>query len=364
MARKKEEFNKEKALEQAIGKISKEFGEGSIMKLGNNLNMEVDVISTGSLNLDMALGVGGVPKGRIIEIYGAESSGKTTIALHIAAETQKANGIVAYIDAEHALDPEYAKALGVDVDELLISQPDYGEQALEIADLLVRSGAVDLIVVDSVAALVPKAEIDGEMSDQQMGLQARLMSKALRKLTATLNKSKTTMIFINQIRDKIGGFGFGPQTTTTGGKALKFYASVRMEVKRVGSVKQGDDVIGNETVVKVTKNKVAPPFKEANFQIMYGKGITRVGEILEMALDNDIVSKSGAWFSFGDIRLGQGKENVKVRLENEKELFEAIEEKVLDIIKEGRKLKKHIVEDRDEEDIEIEREEEITEEME
>ena len=364
MAGKKEEFNKEKALEQAIGKISKEFGEGSIMKLGNNLNMEVDVISTGSLNLDMALGVGGVPKGRIIEVYGAESSGKTTIALHIAAETQKANGIVAYIDAEHALDPEYAKALGVDVDELLISQPDYGEQALEIADLLVRSGAVDLIVVDSVAALVPKAEIDGEMSDQQMGLQARLMSKALRKLTATLNKSKTTMIFINQIRDKIGGFGFGPQTTTTGGKALKFYASVRMEVKRVGSVKQGDDVIGNETVVKVTKNKVAPPFKEANFQIMYGKGITRVGEILEMALDNDIVSKSGAWFSFGDIRLGQGKENVKVRLENEKELFEAIEEKVLDIIKEGKKLKKHIVEDRDEEDIEIEREEEITEEME
>jgi recombination protein RecA len=364
MAGKKEEFNKEKALEQAIGKISKEFGEGSIMKLGNNLNMEVDVISTGSLNLDMALGVGGVPKGRIIEVYGAESSGKTTIALHIAAETQKANGIVAYIDAEHALDPEYAKALGVDVDELLISQPDYGEQALEIADLLVRSGAVDLIVVDSVAALVPKAEIDGEMSDQQMGLQARLMSKALRKLTATLNKSKTTMIFINQIRDKIGGFGFGPQTTTTGGKALKFYASVRMEVKRVGSVKQGDDVIGNETVVKVTKNKVAPPFKEANFQIMYGKGITRVGEILEMALDNDIVSKSGAWFSFGDIRLGQGKENVKVRLENEKELFEAIEEKVLNIIKEGRKLKKHIVEDRDEEDIEIEREEEITEKME
>ena len=364
MAGKKEEFNKEKALEQAIGKISKEFGEGSIMKLGNNLNMEVDVISTGSLNLDMALGVGGVPKGRIIEIYGAESSGKTTIALHIAAETQKANGIVAYIDAEHALDPEYAKALGVDVDELLISQPDYGEQALEIADLLVRSGAVDLIVVDSVAALVPKAEIDGEMSDQQMGLQARLMSKALRKLTATLNKSKTTMIFINQIRDKIGGFGFGPQTTTTGGKALKFYASVRMEVKRVGSVKQGDDVIGNETVVKVTKNKVAPPFKEANFQIMYGKGITRVGEILEMALDNDIVSKSGAWFSFGDIRLGQGKENVKVRLENEKELFETIEEKVLDIIKEGKKLKKHIVEDRDEEDIEIEREKKITEEME
>ena len=333
MAGKKEEFNKEKALEQAIGKISKEFGEGSIMKLGNNLNMEVDVISTGSLNLDMALGVGGVPKGRIIEVYGAESSGKTTIALHIAAETQKANGIVAYIDAEHALDPEYAKALGVDVDELLISQPDYGEQALEIADLLVRSGAVDLIVVDSVAALVPKAEIDGEMSDQQMGLQARLMSKALRKLTATLNKSKTTMIFINQIRDKIGGFGFGPQTTTTGGKALKFYASVRMEVKRVGSVKQGDEAIGNETVVKITKNKIAPPFKEATFQIMYGKGISRVGEILDIALEYDIVAKSGAWFSFGDIRLGQGKENVKARLESEPELLSAIEAEVMKVMK-------------------------------
>ena len=256
MAAKKEEVSKEKALEQAIGKISKEFGEGSIMKLGNNLNMEIEVIPTGSINIDMALGVGGVPKGRIIEVYGAESSGKTTIALHIAAQAQKNKGVVAYIDAEHALDPEYAKALGVDVDELLISQPDYGEQALEIADLLVRSGAVDLIVVDSVAALVPKAEIDGEMSDQQMGLQARLMSKALRKLTGSLNKSKTTMIFINQIRDKIGGFGFGPQTTTTGGKALKFYASVRMEVKRIGSVKQGDDVIGNETTVKITKNNI------------------------------------------------------------------------------------------------------------
>ena len=327
--------SKEKALEQAIGKISKEFGEGSIMKLGNNLNMEIEVIPTGSINIDMALGVGGVPKGRIIEVYGAESSGKTTIALHIAAQAQKNKGVVAYIDAEHALDPEYAKALGVDVDELLISQPDYGEQALEIADLLVRSGAVDLIVVDSVAALVPKAEIDGEMSDQQMGLQARLMSKALRKLTGSLNKSKTTMIFINQIRDKIGGFGFGPQTTTTGGKALKFYASVRMEVKRIGSVKQGDDVIGNETTVKITKNKVAPPFKEASFQIMYGKGITRVGEIMEIALNNDIVSKSGAWFSFGDIRLGQGKENVKARLETEPELFGQIEKKVMEIIEKG-----------------------------
>ena len=331
-AKKVEDTSKEKALENAIKQISKEFGEGSIMKLGENLSMNIEVIPTGSINLDLALGVKGVPRGRVIEVYGAESSGKTTIALHIVAEAQKNGGVAAFIDAEHALDPVYAKALGVDVEELLISQPDYGEQALEIADLLVRSNAVDIIVVDSVAALVPKVEIDGEMSDQQMGLQARLMSKALRKLTATLNKSKTTMIFINQIRDKIGGFGFGPQTTTTGGKALKFYASVRMEVKRVGQVKQGDEVIGNETLVKVTKNKVAPPFKEASFQIMYGKGISKVGEVLDIALDNDIVQKSGAWFSFGDIRLGQGKENVKTRLKNEKELFEEIEKKVLEII--------------------------------
>lgn len=331
----REVSEKEKALELAMKQIKKDFGEGSIMKLGDNQEMNVEVISTGSINLDAALGLGGVPRGRIVEIYGAESSGKTTIALHIAAEAQKTGGIVAFIDAEHALDPVYAKALGVDVDELLISQPDYGEQALEIADMLVRSGAVDLIVVDSVAALVPKVEIDGEMGDQQMGLQARLMSKALRKLTATLNKSKTTMVFINQIRDKIGGFGFGPQTTTTGGKALKFYSSVRMEVKRIGSVKQGDEVIGNETVVKVTKNKIAPPFKEAAFQIMYGKGITRVGEIMEIALNNDIVSKSGAWFSFGDIRLGQGKENVKARLETEPELFGQIEKKVMEIIEKG-----------------------------
>ena len=331
-AKKVEETSKEKALENAIKQISKEFGEGSIMKLGENLSMNIEVIPTGSINLDAALGVKGVPRGRVIEVYGAESSGKTTIALHIVAEAQKNGGVAAFIDAEHALDPVYAKALGVDVEELLISQPDYGEQALEIADLLVRSNAVDIIVVDSVAALVPKVEIDGEMSDQQMGLQARLMSKALRKLTATLNKSKTTMIFINQIRDKIGGFGFGPQTTTTGGKALKFYASVRMEVKRVGQVKQGDEVIGNETLVKITKNKVAPPFKEASFQIMYGKGISKVGEVLDIALDNDIVQKSGAWFSFGDIRLGQGKENVKTRLENEKELFDEIERKVLEVI--------------------------------
>ena len=352
-AKKVEETSKEKALENAIKQISKEFGEGSIMKLGENLSMNIEVIPTGSINLDAALGVKGVPRGRVIEVYGAESSGKTTIALHIVAEAQKNGGVAAFIDAEHALDPIYAKALGVDVEELLISQPDYGEQALEIADLLVRSNAVDIIVVDSVAALVPKVEIDGEMSDQQMGLQARLMSKALRKLTATLNKSKTTMIFINQIRDKIGGFGFGPQTTTTGGKALKFYASVRMEVKRVGQVKQGDEVIGNETLVKITKNKVAPPFKEASFQIMYGKGISKVGEVLDIALDNDIVQKSGAWFSFGDIRLGQGKENVKTRLENEKELFDEIERKVLEVIEEDQNkisLNKKILNDTSEDE--------------
>ena len=366
-AKKVEDTSKEKALENAIKQISKEFGEGSIMKLGENLSMNIEVIPTGSINLDLALGVKGVPRGRVIEVYGAESSGKTTIALHIVAEAQKNGGVAAFIDAEHALDPVYAKALGVDVEELLISQPDYGEQALEIADLLVRSNAVDIIVVDSVAALVPKVEIDGEMSDQQMGLQARLMSKALRKLTATLNKSKTTMIFIYQIRDKIGGFGFGPQTTTTGGKALKFYASVRMEVKRVGQVKQGDEVIGNETLVKITKNKVAPPFKEASFQIMYGKGISKVGEVLDIALDNDIVQKSGAWFSFGDIRLGQGKENVKTRLENEKELFEEIERKVLEIIEEDQNKislnKKNLDDTSEEESVISEGYDEVSEEM-
>ncbi len=298
------------------------------MKLGANTKMQVESVSTGSLNLDTALGIGGVPRGRVVEIYGAESSGKTTLTLHIVAEAQKAGGIAAFIDAEHALDPQYAKALGVDIDELLISQPDTGEQALEIADMLVRSGAVDCIIIDSVAALVPKAEIEGEMSDQQMGLQARLMSKALRKLTGSLNKSKTTMVFINQIREKIGGFGFGPQTTTTGGRALKFYSSVRMEVKRVGSIKQGEDVIGNQTRVKVTKNKVAPPFKEVDFEIMYGKGISRVGEILDLSIKEDIVSKSGAWFSYGDTRLGQGRENVRAKLEEDLDLLNEIEIKV------------------------------------
>ena len=339
MARKKEEApqlnEKEKIIDLAMKQIQKEYGEGSIMKLGENKKMNIKSISTGSLNLDIALGVGGVPRGRIIEIYGAESSGKTTLAIHIIAEAQKLGGIAGFIDAEHALDPVYAKALGVNIDELLISQPDTGEQALEIADMLVRSGALDVIVIDSVAALVPKAEIEGEMGDQQMGLQARLMSKALRKLTGSISKSNTVMIFINQIREKIGGFSFVPgvQTTTSGGRALKFFSTVRMEVKRIGSIKQGDEVIGNETLVKVTKNKVSPPFKEARFNIMYGKGISKIGEILDIAIDNGIVAKSGAWFSYGDERLGQGRVNVENSLAENTELLGRIETDVMKIIK-------------------------------
>ena len=343
MARKKVEeekstkglTEKEKVIDLALKQIQKEYGEGSIMKLGENKKMNVKTISTGSLNLDIALGIGGVPRGRIVEIYGAESSGKTTLALHIIAESQKEGGVVAFIDAEHALDPVYAKALGVNIDELLISQPDTGEQALEIADMLVRSGAMDVIVIDSVAALVPKAEIEGEMGDQQMGLQARLMSKALRKLTGSISKSDTVMIFINQIREKIGGFSFVPgvQTTTSGGRALKFFSTVRMEVKRTGSVKQGDEVVGSEVLVKVTKNKVAPPFKEARFNIMYGIGISKKGEVLDAAIDLGIVSKSGAWFSYGDERLGQGRVNVEKMLIENVELFSRIESEVLTAIK-------------------------------
>lgn len=331
----KDVSEKQKVLDLAMKQIQKEYGEGSIMKLGENQKMNIKVVSTGSMNLDMALGIGGVPRGRIIEIYGAESSGKTTLALHVIAEAQKEGGIAAFIDAEHALDPVYAKALGVNIDELLISQPDTGEQALEIADMLVRSGAMDVIVVDSVAALVPKAEIEGEMGDQQMGLQARLMSKALRKLTGSISKSNTVMVFINQIREKIGGFSFtpGPQTTTSGGRALKFFSTVRMEVKRVGSVKQGDEVIGNEVSVKVTKNKVAPPFKEAKFNIMYGSGISKIGEVLDVALELGIASKSGAWFSYGEERLGQGRVNVEKMLEENKELYERIEKDVLKVIR-------------------------------
>ena len=328
---------KKNAVEEAMGKITKEFGNGMIMILGERTVMNVESISTGSINLDMALGIGGIPKGRIIEVYGAESSGKTTLSLHIIAECQKKGGIVAFIDAEHALDPVYARALGVDVDELLISQPDYGEQALEIADTLVRSGAIDLIVIDSVAALVPKTEIEAGMTDQQMGLQARLMSKGLRKLTGNLNKYKTTLVFINQIREKIGGmpsYG-GPQTTTTGGKALKFYSSVRLEVKRIGAVKQGEEILGNETVVKVTKNKVAPPFKEAKFEILYGKGISRIGEIIDAAEANEILVKAGSWYNYNNSSLAQGKENVRKELENNPTLLAEIEEKLKEAIAKG-----------------------------
>lgn len=326
----KEDSERGKALEIAMKQIRKEFGDGSIMKLGDNKKMKIETISTGSLKLNIALGIGGVPRGRIIEVYGPESSGKTTIALHIAAEAQKAGGVVAFIDAEHALDPVYCKNLGVNIDELLISQPDTGEQALEIADVLVRSGAVDVIIIDSVAALVPKAEIEGDMGDSHMGLQARLMSQALRKITGSLSKSKTLMVFINQVRDKIGGMSYGNNETTTGGRALKFYASVRLDVRRIGSVKQGENIIGNEVKVKVTKNKVAPPFKIANFEIMYGKGISQCGEILDLAIDMDIVAKSGSWFSLGDERIGQGRENIKAKMEEDPEFRKKIEEKVLE----------------------------------
>ena len=329
-----ENENRQRALEDALKKIEKSYGKGAVMKLGEKVDTQIQTVSSGSLALDIALGVGGFPRGRIIEVYGPESSGKTTVALHAVAEVQKRGGVAAFIDAEHALDPVYAKALGVDIDELLISQPDYGEQALEIADTLVRSGAIDLIVIDSVAALVPKAEIDGEMSDQQMGLQARLMSKGLRKLTGNLNKYKTTMIFINQIREKIG-VTYGPTTTTTGGKALKFYASVRLEVKKMGTVKQGDDPIGSEVVVKVTKNKVAPPFKEAAFEILYGKGISRVGEIIDAAVARDIIVKAGSWFSFRDQSIGQGKEKVRIELESNPELLEQVEADLKEAISKG-----------------------------
>lgn len=350
----KANLSKDKVIELALKQIQKDFGEGSIMKLGENQKLNIQAISTGSLNLDIALGIGGVPRGRIVEVYGAESSGKTTLALHIIAEAQKTGGIVAFIDAEHALDPVYAKALGVNIDELLISQPDNGEQALEIADTLVRSGALDVIVVDSVAALVPKAEIDGEMSDQQMGLQARLMSKALRKLTGTISKSNTVMIFINQIREKIGGFSFVPgvQTTTSGGRALKFFSTIRMEVKRVGSVKQGDEIIGNEVSVKVTKNKVAPPFKEARFNIMYGTGISKVGEIIDAGVDYGIISKSGSWFAYGDVKLGQGRVNIEKALVENTELYEKIEAQVLEKMREKMKINSEdIIVEEDEDEV-------------
>ena len=324
-----ENAEKRKALEVAMSQIEKQFGKGSVMKLGEYKAMEVEAIPTGALSLDIALGIGGVPRGRIIEVFGPESSGKTTLALHIIAEAQKMGGEAAFIDAEHALDPVYAKKLGVDIDNLIVSQPDTGEQALEITEALVRSGALDVVVVDSVAALVPKAEIDGEMGDSHMGLQARLMSQALRKLAGAINKSKTVLIFINQLREKIGVM-FGNPETTTGGRALKLYASVRMDIRKTEMMKQDGQVIGNRVRVKVIKNKVAPPFREAEFDVLYGKGISKVGNILDMAVNLDIVEKSGAWFSYNGQRISQGRENAKRYLEEHPDIMDEIEKKVRD----------------------------------
>jgi len=323
-------LDKSKALDTALAQIERQFGKGSIMKLGDSgAKLSIETIPTGAISLDISLGLGGVPRGRVIEIFGPESSGKTTVALHIIAEAQKLGGIAAFIDAEHALDPNYAKNIGVDIDNLLVAQPDTGEQALEICEHLVRSGAVDLVVIDSVAALVPKAEIDGEMGDSHVGLQARLMSQALRKLTGITSKSRSAVIFINQLREKVGVM-FGNPETTPGGRALKFYASVRLEVRKIESLKQGNDVVGNRTRVKVVKNKVAPPFKQAEFDIMYGAGISREGTILDMAADLNIISKSGAWYSYGEERLGQGRENVKEMLKGRPELTGEIERRIRD----------------------------------
>ena len=319
---------KRKALEAALGHIEKQYGKGSVMKLGeSSANMQVETVPTGSLSLDIALGVGGVPKGRIVEIYGPESSGKTTVALHMVAEVQKRGGIAGFIDAEHALDPVYAKNIGVDIDNLYISQPDNGEQALEIAETMVRSGAVDIIIVDSVAALVPKAEIDGDMGDSHVGLQARLMSQALRKLTAIISKSNCVVIFINQLREKVGVM-FGNPETTTGGRALKFYSSVRLDVRRVETLKQGGEMVGNHTRIKVVKNKVAPPFKQAEFDIMFGTGISKEGDILDLAAENSIVNKSGAWYAYEGNKIGQGRENAKLFLREHPEICYEIERKV------------------------------------
>lgn len=323
---------KEDALEKALADIQKKYGKGSVMKMGDQEVIQgLDVISTGSISLDIATGVGGYPKGRIIEIYGVESGGKTTLTLHAIAECQKQGGVAAFIDAEHALDPTYAKALGIKLDELLVSQPDTGEQALEIAEMLARSGAVDLIVVDSVAALVPKAEIQGEMGDSHVGLQARLMSQALRKLTAVVNKSNTCLIFINQLREKIGVM-FGSPETTTGGRSLKFYATMRLDVRRIETMKKGDDAFANKTRVKIVKNKVAPPFKTAEFDIVYGKGISVSGDILDAAVEKEIVDKSGSWYSYNGERIGQGRENVKKYLEENPEIMEEIRQKIRDNI--------------------------------
>jgi len=324
----RQEKEKLKAVELAYSQIEKQFGKGSIMRLGQKGAIQpIESISTGAISIDYALGVGGVPRGRVIEIFGPESSGKTTLALQVIAEAQKLGGLAAFVDAEHALDAAYAKKLGVDIDNLLVSQPDNGEQALEIVEVLIRSNGVDVVVVDSVAALVPKAEIEGEMGDAQMGLQARLMSQALRKLTGAVSKSKTCLIFINQLREKIGVM-FGNPETTTGGRALKFYSSVRMDIRRIASIKDGDAVVGGRTRVKVVKNKVAPPFREAEFDVMYGEGISRTGDLLDLAVDKRIVEKSGAWFAYNGERLGQGRENVKQHLKDNPEIFKSIDEKV------------------------------------
>ncbi|MDQ3042098.1 MAG: recombinase RecA [Acidobacteriota bacterium] len=318
---------KGKAIDAALANIEKKFGKGSIMRLGERPHEEIGSISTNCLSLDAAIGVGGFPRGRIIEIYGPESSGKTTLALQVVAQAQKAGGIAAYIDAEHAMDPDYAEKLGVNIDDLLISQPDSGEQALDIAETLVRSASVDVIVIDSVAALVPRAEIDGDMGDSHMGLQARLMSQALRKMTSIISNSNTCFIFINQLRDKIGVM-FGSPETTTGGKALKFYASVRIDIRRIGAIKEGDKMVGNRTRVKVVKNKVAPPFRETEFDIMYGEGISREGDLLDLAVNHNVVEKSGAWFSYSGERLGQGRENSKTTLKENRDMFDRIEHEV------------------------------------
>jgi len=320
--------NRKKALAAALGQIEKQFGKGSVMRMGDaNAVRNIEVVSTGSLSLDMALGVGGLPKGRVIEIYGPESSGKTTMTLHVVAEAQKTGGTCAFIDAEHALDPVYAEKLGVDMDELLVSQPDTGEQALEITDMLVRSGAVDVVVVDSVAALTPKAEIEGDMGDSHVGLQARLMSQALRKLTANIKRSNCIVIFINQIRMKIGVM-FGSPETTTGGNALKFYASVRLDIRRIGSIKKGDEILGNATRVKVVKNKVAPPFRQAEFEILYGEGVSREGEIIELGVGQGLIEKSGAWYSYNSDRIGQGRENVRTFLKDNPDISRHIESQI------------------------------------
>ena len=321
--------NQKKSLELAIKQIDKTFGKGTLIRLGDKVVIPTETISTGSLGLDLALGVGGLPKGRVIEIYGPESSGKTTLTLHAIAEAQKAGGVCAFIDAEHALDVKYAKDIGVDTDNLLVSQPDFGEQALEILETVIRSGAVDLIVVDSVAALTPKVEIDGDMDDQQVGVQARLMSKALRKITGLLNKMNCTVIFINQIRMKIGMTGYGSPETTTGGNALKFYSSVRLDIRRIATLKQGENSIGNRVKVKVVKNKVAAPFKQAEFDIMFGEGISKTGELVDYGVKLDIVDKAGAWFSYGDSKIGQGRENSKVFLRDNPEIAKEIENKIL-----------------------------------